>query len=136
MNSIKNLTKVKYPNFSVTFNLEGAVRQLRAVKKGVTTLASETTIGAFAGDIVNSHDITNESTQCTMTRSFGPEVYNTFDPKHNLPSRTWLRSNFGANPKQWPTRWKASSPEQRVAAHASDFGHDLNANSWVITEMP
>lgn len=127
---------MKYPNFSVTFNLEGAVRQLRTVEKGVTTLASETILGAFTGGTANSHDVSNTPRQCTITRQFGPEVYNSFDPKHNLPSRTWLRSNFGANPKSWPTRWKAATVEQRMSAHASDYAHDINAQSWVINEMP
>lgn len=127
---------MKYPNFSVTFYLEGTVTLLRTVEKGVTTLASENEFGTFMGGKFNSHDVTNEFHQCSLTRTFGPEVYNAFNPKRGVPSRTWLRNNFGANPKSWQSRWKSATSEQRITAHASDYAHDLGANSWSITEMP
>lgn len=127
---------MKYPNFSVTFYLEGAVRQLRTVERGVNSPSTKTELGIFAGQSgLNSHDVINLPRQCTITRTIGPEVYGQPD-KYGMPSRTWMRSNMGANPKNWPARWKTLDAQQKCDAHVNDIAHDLGATGYSITEIP
>lgn len=130
---------MKQPQFTVTFYLEGAVRQLRTVERGVNSPSTKTELGIFAGQSgLNSHDVSTEPTQCTITREIGPDVYNPPIGKRGegMPSRTWCRNNLGANPKTWSAKVKALSPEAKCDAWASDYAHNIQANSWVITEMP
>lgn len=130
---------MKYPNYSVTFYLEGTVRQLRTVERRVNSPSTKNELGTFTGmDNINSHDVTNVHRQCTITREIGADIYNPPIGRRGegMPSRTWLRNNLGANPRTWQSKWKGLNPEARCNAWASDYAHDIQANSWVITEIP
>lgn len=102
-----------------SLSLQANVRQIRSVKK-VKVDRTNTSLGRYAGGVVNSHTVDSVPTKCEKVINVSEKAIENF--LISLPSRVeCIYLGLRGTRAQQMRAWRKIDPTTRIAAHMEDL---------------